>query len=279
VKQWKKYPTSIRSLIQGQRHYDVSDQKLPSVTTILAATQPEEKRKALAAWKARVGAVEADKIKDQAAARGTTMHHILESWIKDQQHLDLTETGILAHSMAQQIIEKGLTNRLNEYWGLEVTLYYPGLYAGATDVVGIYDGAESIIDFKQSNKPKRKEWIGDYLLQLAAYALAHNEVYGTNINKGVNLICTKDHLFQEFIFEGEEFRQAKFDWLRRVDQYYNESIRDGIPGMVVLLLHLNVCQINIKMPIILQHIETIIKQKKNLLLSTLNEKYRNLCYD
>jgi hypothetical protein len=222
-----EYPTSIRSLIQGQRHYDVSDQKLPSVTTILAATQPEEKIKALAAWKARVGAVEADKIKDQAAARGTTMHHILESWIKDQQHLDLTETGILAHSMAQQIIEKGLTNRLNEYWGLEVTLYYPGLYAGATDVVGIYDGAESIIDFKQSNKPKRKEWIGDYLLQLAAYALAHNEVYGTNINKGVNLICTKDHLFQEFIFEGEEFRQAKFDWLRRVDQYYNEREKNN----------------------------------------------------
>ena len=108
-----EYPTSIRSLIQGQRHYDVSDQKLPSVTTILAATQPEEKRKALAAWKARVGAVEADKIKDQAAARGTTMHHILESWIKDQPHVDLTETGQLAEKMAHQILINGLRDRLN----------------------------------------------------------------------------------------------------------------------------------------------------------------------
>jgi genome maintenance exonuclease 1 len=102
-------------------------------------------------------------------------------------------------------------------------LYYPGLYAGATDVVGMYDGAESIVDFKQSNKPKRREWIEDYKLQLAAYALAHNEIYGTAINKGVNLICTKDNLFQEFIFDGDEFRQAKFDWLKRVDQYYNEK--------------------------------------------------------
>jgi genome maintenance exonuclease 1 len=103
-----------------------------------------------------------------------------------------------------------------------VTLYYPGLYAGATDVVGIYDGEQSIVDFKQSNKPKRREWIGDYKLQLAAYALAHNEVYNTNITKGVNLICTKDNLYQEFIFDGEDFRKAKYEWLRRVDQYYNE---------------------------------------------------------
>jgi genome maintenance exonuclease 1 len=125
--------------------------------------------------------------------------------------------------MADEIINKGLKNRLAEFWGLEVTLFYPELYAGATDVVGVYDGAEAIVDFKQSNKPKRREWIEDYKLQLAGYALAHNEVYGTNIQKGVNLICTKDNFYQEFIFEGEEFKKAKYDWLRRVDQYYNQK--------------------------------------------------------
>src|SRR5210317_2414011 len=219
-----EYPTSTRALYNGERMYDVgSESKLPSVTTILAATQPEEKKASLAAWKAKVGADQADKIRDDAAARGTIMHHILEGWIKDQPHVDLTETGQLAEKMAYQILINGLRDRLNEYWGMEVTLYYPGLYAGATDVVGLYDGAESIVDFKQSNKPKRREWIEDYKLQLAAYALAHNEIYGTKIDKGVNLICTKDNLFQEFIFDGEEFRQAKFDWLRRVDQYYNEK--------------------------------------------------------
>ena len=218
-----EYPTSSRALYNGERMYDVaSETKLPSVTTILSATQPPEKKASLAAWAARVGADQATRIKDQAAARGTVMHHILEGWIKNEPHVDLTEVGQIAEKMAHQILINGLRDRLTEYWGLEVTLYYPGLYAGATDVVGIYEGAESIVDFKQSNKPKRREWIEDYKLQLAAYALAHNEVYGTKVNKGVNLICTKDNYFQKFEFDGEEFRKAKFEWLRRVDQFYNE---------------------------------------------------------
>jgi len=223
-----EYPTSTRALYNGERMYDVgSESKLPSVTTILAATQPEEKKASLAAWQARVGTTEATRIKDQAASRGTVMHHVLEGWLLDKPHVDLTDVGQQAEKMAYQIWNNGLQNRLNEFWGLEVTVYYPGLYAGATDVVGIYDNAESIVDFKQSNKPKRREWIEDYKLQLAAYALAHNEVYGTKIDKGVNLICTKDNLFQEFVFEGQEFRQAKFDWLKRVDEYYNQKEKNG----------------------------------------------------
>ena len=218
-----QYPTSTRALYNGERMYDVgSESKLPSVTTILAATQPEEKKASLAAWAARVGQNEATRIKDQAASRGTVMHHVLEGWLLDKPHVDLTDVGQQAEKMAYQILINGLRDRLTEYWGLELTLYYPGLYAGATDVVGIYEGAESIVDFKQSNKPKRREWIEDYKLQLAAYALAHNEIYGTKVNKGVNLICTKDNYFQKFEFDGEEFRQAKFEWLRRVDQFYNE---------------------------------------------------------
>jgi len=214
------YPTSSRSLINNARHYDVGEEKLPSVTTILSATQSEEKKASLAAWRERMGTENATRIVDQAANRGTAMHTILERYLLGQGYLDLTDLGQNAQTMAEQIITKGINNRLSEFWGLEVTLYYPGLYAGATDVVGIYDNAESIVDFKQSNKPKRREWIEDYKLQLAAYALAHNEVYGTSINKGVNLICTKDNYFQEFVFEGEEFRKAKFEWLRRVDEFY-----------------------------------------------------------
>jgi genome maintenance exonuclease 1 len=223
---WNKrfiYPTSSRSLINEERHYDIDAEKLPSVTTILQATQSDEKKASLAAWKTRVGEVEANRTRDQAAERGTSMHRILEGYMLGQYHLDLTDLGQNAHTMAQQIIDKGLKDRLTEFFGLEVTLFYPGLYAGATDVVGIYDGKESIVDFKQSNKTKRREWLEDYKLQLAAYALAHNEVYGTNIQKGVNLICTRDNYFQEFIFEGEEFRQAKYEWLKRVDIYYNNK--------------------------------------------------------
>jgi len=217
------YPKSIRSLIDDKRHYEIGTTKLPSVTTILSATMPEEKRKSLDAWKLRVGANEAQKVVTTAANRGTAMHTHLEKFLLGEGYLDLTTEGQESRTMAQQIIDNGLKNRLTEFWGLEVTLFYPELYAGATDVVGVYDGAEAIMDFKQSNKAKRREWIIDYKLQLAAYALSHNEVYGTNIQKGVNLICTKDNYYQEFVFEGEEFRQAKYEWLKRVDQYYNQK--------------------------------------------------------
>jgi len=222
---WNKrfiYPASSRSLIKDERHYELGTEKLPSVTTILAATQSEEKRAGLEAWKNRVGEVEATRTKDQAAERGTAMHRILESYILGQNHLDLTDIGQNAHTMAQQIIDNGLKD-LTEIWGSEVTIHYPGLYAGATDLAGIFNGSESIIDFKQSNKPKRKEWITDYFLQLGAYAMGHNTVYGTKIDRGVVLMCTKDNLFQRFEVEGQEFVNYQHDFLRRVDQYYKNK--------------------------------------------------------
>lgn len=225
---WNKqftYPTSQRSMIRGQRHYDIgSTEKLPSVTTILSATQPKEKRESLERWKQSVGEEQATRIKDQAATRGTAMHNILEGYILGQGHLDLTEVGQNAHTMAQQIINNGLKDSLHEIWGSEVTVYYPGLYAGATDVVGVYEGYQSIVDFKQTNKPKRREWITDYFLQLAAYAMAHNHVYGTQITQGCILMCSKDNYFQRFIVNGDEFKKYKHEWLRRVDEYYKQKM-------------------------------------------------------
>ena len=172
---WNKkfiYPPSVRSLVEGKRHYDITGQKLPSVTTILQATQSEEKRKSLANWRARMGAQYADRIRDISAMRGTSMHTYLEGYIKDERHLDLTALGKEAGKMADVVIRSGLGD-LGEVWGTEVTLYYPGLYAGQTDVVGIYNGRESIIDFKQTNKPKQREWIGDYFVQLAPKHTQH----------------------------------------------------------------------------------------------------------
>jgi genome maintenance exonuclease 1 len=123
--------------------------------------------------------------------------------------------------MAQTIIESGIKDHLDEIWGSEITVYYPKLYAGATDLAGVYNGRESIIDFKQSNKPKRREWITDYFLQLAAYAMAHNYVYGTNIQSGIILMCTKDNYFQKFEVKDEEFQRFSWEWLRRVDKFKN----------------------------------------------------------
>ncbi len=213
------YPKSSRSLVMGQRHYEIDTDKLPSVTTIISQTQDKEKQEALAAWKAKVGENEAERVKNVAASRGTAMHSILEHYLEKNNILDLTETGQEAHKMANKIIEEGFPD-LQEIWGSEVTVYYPGLYAGATDLVGIYMGRDSIIDFKQSNKPKKAEWITDYKLQMVAYAMAHNYVYRTDIDQGVILMCTPDLFFQRFIINGREFRELKLEWLKRIDAFY-----------------------------------------------------------
>ena len=222
---WNKkfnYPKSQRELIKGQRHYALNEVKLPSVTTILSETQSDEKKESLARWKARVGETEAERIKDSSASRGTNMHLHLERYILGAGHMDLTDEGQVAGDMAQVIIDKGLCD-MGEIWGSEVTLFYPNLYAGATDLVGVFDYEDSIVDFKQSNKPKKKEWIDDYFMQLGAYAMAHNCVYDTEITQGVILMCTPDKYFQKFQIKGKEFIKYQHKFLERLDKYYSEK--------------------------------------------------------
>ena len=219
---WNKqfiYPKTVRSSVDGVRKYSIGQEKLPSVTTIISSTQDASKTESLKKWKARVGEVEAERIKNTAATRGTAMHSYLEHHVKGGNVLDLTDVGREARNMAEVIIEKGFPD-LEEVWGVECTLFYPGLYAGQTDMCGIYQGRESIIDFKQSNKPKRAEWIGDYKLQLVAYATAHDCIFGTNIEQGVILMCTPDNFFQRFIVNGSEFREYKWKWLQKISDYY-----------------------------------------------------------
>ena len=217
-----KYPKSMREVIKGKRHYAINQDKLPSVTTILSATQSADKAASLAAWRKRVGEDSATRIVDSAGARGTAMHKILEEYIKGDGYMDLTTVGQEAHNMAKVVIEKGLCN-VSEIYGLEATLYYPGLYAGATDLVALHKGDIAICDFKQTNKPKKREWIEDYCVQLAAYIMAHNYVYKTEIQKGVIMMCSKDNYYQEFIIQGLEMRKYQHEFLKRVDQYYEEQ--------------------------------------------------------
>ncbi len=220
------YPKTVREAIDGQRHYDTGKEKLPSVTTILKATESEEKKASLAAWAARIGNEAAEKIKDDAAVRGTAMHKILEKYVLEEGYLDLTKVGQNAHNMAIRVIEQGLHN-VSEYYGIECTLFYPGLYAGQTDMVGVHKGDDAIIDFKQTNKPKKNEWITDYKLQLAAYAMAHNYMHKTNITKGVIMMCSKDNYYQEFVVEGDEFKKYQHQWLGKVNQFYEQRSRSN----------------------------------------------------
>ena len=205
----------------GARTYDVHGIRLPSVTTILAKTKDQAY---LTKWKNKVGHEEAERIKNLSSKRGTAMHKFIEKYIQKSGYEDLTEIGVAAKPMAEKIIEIGLTP-VSEYYGSEVTLHYPGLYAGSTDLVCLHNGMETIVDFKQSNRPKKEEWIEDYYLQIAAYAMAHDYVYGSKIEQGVIMVCTPDLYYQEFKTEGAALKQWKHKALKRINMY-NELMHD-----------------------------------------------------
>lgn len=203
---------------------------LPSVTTILDKTKPEESRKALQEWRDRVGHEKAKQITTEAANRGTRMHTYLEHYVKHDEMKELPTNPYAQPSwyMAAHVILEAF-DHVDEFWGIEVPLYYPDLYAGTTDCVGLWKGKPAIIDFKQSNKVKKREWIDDYFLQLAAYILAHDSMHGTAIDQGVILMCVKPETvettpkFLSFEIGGTELEKYKEKWIERVDQYYREQ--------------------------------------------------------
>jgi genome maintenance exonuclease 1 len=216
------YTKLARDESSGKRLYATPDgSKVPSVTTVLDKTKPEESRIALANWRKAMGDAKATQITTEAASRGTRMHKYLEDYIKGDELKESVTNPFAQQSleMAKIVIAKGFP-KINEVWGSEVPLYFPGLYAGTTDCCGVHDGDQSILDFKQTNKPKKLEYISDYFLQLTAYALAHNEVHGTNIRKGVILMCSKEYEYQEFILEPKDFDYWTEEWCKRVEQYY-----------------------------------------------------------
>jgi genome maintenance exonuclease 1 len=208
----------------GFRRYNTPDgEKLPSVTTILSKTADPEEGDGLQAWIDWVGVKKAEQIRDEAGNRGTVMHRRLEWYVKG---IEKKVGGNLiqqqGYNMSKVIIEHGLKH-MTEFWGSEISLWYPGLYAGTTDLVGVWKGKPAIVDFKQANKLKKPEHILGYKTQLTAYAMAHNEVYGTDIQTGVILVCTKDLEYQEFVVEGDEFGAFTNKWLDRLESYYQQN--------------------------------------------------------
>ena len=221
---WNKkfnYPASTRSQEDGIRKYLFENEKFPSVTSILSATKSEEDKASLELWKQRVGKIEADKIKTDASRRGTALHLYLEDYCKGRINDSFFESNEQYKNMAKVIIENGIKGQLEEIYGMEVALInHQYKYAGTADLVGIYSGNETIIDFKQSNKPKKAEFISDYFLQLGAYCIAHDLSHRTNIKAGIILLCTVDNLFQEFKIESAELEMYQNLFLGRVKKFY-----------------------------------------------------------
>lgn len=232
INQLYTYIKPTREEENGVRHYRLPDgSKVPSVTTVLDKTKPWEKVQALMEWKKRMGAQRAQEITTEAASRGTRMHKYLEDFVRDDT---LKAAGTNPYSkqsrrMAETIINNGLCH-VSEFWGMEIPLYYSGLYAGTTDCLGVWKGRPAIIDFKQSNKPKKREYIDDYFLQLTAYAQAHNNMHGTDIKTGVILMCSPpesdqdEPKYQEFVIEGSEFDHYANMWWDRVETYYRSIV-------------------------------------------------------
>lgn len=211
------YKPLTREEREGRRLYATPSGAVPSVTTILDSTKDKT---FLIEWRKRVGEQQANQISKEASGLGTLMHKHLENYVLGIDRPKGNNTvQVMATTMADTMIREAFCD-IDEVWGIETGLYYPELYAGTTDMVGVHKGTPAIIDHKTSNKPKKKEWIEDYFLQCCAYALAHNNMFGTNINKAVVNIIDRDAKLQSFVIEGSEFDIYSEKWVARVDQYY-----------------------------------------------------------
>ncbi len=215
------YKTIERKSVNGKRKYLTPDGKaVASVTSILDSTKDKTH---LIAWKKRVGETKAQEIVTEASGVGTRMHKYLEDYVEFGTWAEPGSNPYAkqAHMMATQVKENALSD-VDEIWGSEVALYVPNLYAGTTDLVGQYKGNACIMDFKQTNKPKKLEWVQDYFLQLTAYAIAHNEIYDTNINEGHIFMCSRAGEYQQFDLWPHEFKEWEQEWWNRVYAYYEK---------------------------------------------------------
>ena len=215
--QYKKY-SRAEDPVTGKRLYAVDGTKLPSVTTILGATKDQESIEALERWKKQKGEKEADRIKNEASTVGTEMHLVIEKYIEGQGYLNLSEQGNRPRKMAHTILKN--CNDITEVWGNEISLAYPEKYAGATDLVGVANGKVTLFDWKQTNKPKKREWssVQDYFMQLAAYSLAHEKVFGP-IEAASIRMCSRDMQYFQFDIEGQELKDYQAKWWERYDKY------------------------------------------------------------
>lgn len=212
----------INDPVTRKRVYQTPDgERLPSVTTILSSTKDMTH---LNEWRKRIGEEKARQITTEAAGIGTAMHSNLERFIAGIERMPgRNPVHVQANAMADIIIENGLS-KVNEVWAMEQSLYFPGLYSGTTDLVGVYDGEPAVMDYKQTNKPKKEEWIDDYKIQLTAYIMAHNEVYGTDIKRGVVFMCSRDCQYQQFELKPAEFSHWQEQWLSKIEDYYNNYV-------------------------------------------------------
>lgn len=204
----------------GRQYVGLDENPVPSVTTVLDKTGDKT---ALIAWRKRVGEAEAQRISTESAGLGTKVHNSLEKFVlgEEWQVTGNNLVSIMAKRMVDRMVEDGLS-QVDEIWGVEVGLIANGLYAGTSDAIGMFNGVPSIIDFKTAKKIKKREWIEDYFLQGCAYALAHNEMFGSDIKQVAILMVDREGEYADFVIEGDEFDFYCHKWADRLADYYNK---------------------------------------------------------
>ena len=202
--------------INGKRHYVIPNgEKYPSVTTVTGIAA----RAGIKAWREKVGEAEANKIASMAARRGTKVHKLCEDYLNNIE-LDYGAIEPINHFLFKQI-KPVLDTRLTEVYGLEVPLYSSYLrVAGRVDLVGMYDGKVSIIDFKTASKRKRRDWITNYFMQESAYAVMFEEMTEIPVSQLVTIIAVESDEPQVFVEKRDDHIN---DFIKLRDQWESET--------------------------------------------------------
>lgn len=205
----------------GKRFYITPDNEvLPSVTTILSTTLV---KKELEEWKKSVGAEKSSEIIDEARRLGSLVHKNIENYIKTGEYIGgNNQIRKMAREMAQNFISRFFHN-IEEIWGLEISLWYPGLYAGTADIVFSKNNELYIGDFKTTRKMKKENQIDDYKMQTIAYAMAHNKLYNTEIYRTNIFMMSRNFEIQKWELGKKEFEIYRDHWLNILTKYYQSK--------------------------------------------------------
>ena len=203
--------------INGKRYYITpTGEKYPSVTSVTGILSRDGIKK----WRKRVGEKTANKISTQAARHGTSAHQLFEDYIKGDNFEDKFKNAMPTTQQAFISLEKQL-NQIGTVHGLESPLYSHNLQlAGRVDCIAEWDGKISVIDFKTSAKPKRREWIENYFIQETAYAKMFEELTGEKVHSIITMIAVSNGSSQMFHEKPSEKYVEKLGQLR--NQYRDE---------------------------------------------------------
>lgn len=217
------FPTGGRVYVTPQ------GDRVPSVTTVLSRLPKD----GLIAWRERIGDEEADRIVAEACRIGTTMHDRLEGYVSDyiQGRPDqppVSEEDHLAYEMAENIKRYALID-LDQVWGIEEALYCGDLYAGRTDLIGVYLNKSAVIDYKSTRMWKKPEWLEGYKMQIAAYNFCHKFMFGEGLESGVILLAVRPPIrggkvLQRVLMNKSDLDRYEDKWLDLLEDWHKNPV-------------------------------------------------------